>query len=430
MLATVARRLGDLEKAEDAVQEAFAAAAARWPLHGIPERPGAWLTTIAWRKAVDALRRDRLPLTSRVSSDGDQDQHGGLQQRTDDHSMDSDLQDDVLSLVLTCCHPALSAEAQIALTLRHVAGLTDRQIASRFLVPEATMTKRLVRARAKIRDARITFELPDRTRLGERIPEVQTVIYLIFTEGYLAGGDGPSVRRELCDEAVWLARQLHRLAPDDEETAGLLALLLLQHARVDARQDEPAAPVPYEEQDRARWDVQAIEQAKRILATTGRTTPGFYQLQAAIALLHCTAASVGDLDWPLIADLYRALSRVQPSVVVEVNRAVAVGRASGPQAGLAVLQTALDDPRLADYPSLHAAHADLLERSGNPAAAIVAWTRAAECSTNARQRERLLQRAADVTGRHIVETPLLSLDSSRASEAADSIDDQQHAQDQ
>ena len=195
VLATVARRLGDLEKAEDAVQEAFAAAAARWPLHGIPDRPGAWLTTIAWRKAVDALRRDRLPVISQISAAGGHDESVLLRHRPDDAPVDPDLQDNVLSLILACCHPALSSEAKVALTLRHVVGMTDRQIASRFLVPEPTMTKRLVRARAKIRDARITFELPDRTRIAERIPEVHTVIYLIFTEGYLAGDDGPSVRR-------------------------------------------------------------------------------------------------------------------------------------------------------------------------------------------------------------------------------------------
>ncbi len=335
-------------------------------------------------------------MAPQLGADQVDEQTVALPHGTDDEPVDPDLRDDVLSLILTCCHPALSTEAKVALTLRHVAGMTDRQIASRFLVPESTMTKRLVRARAKIRDARINFELPDRTRLAERMPEVHTVIYLIFTEGYLAGEEGPSVRRELCDEAIWLAGQLHRLTPDDAEAAGLLALLLLQHSRVDARLDERAAPVSYDRQDRSRWDVDAIEQAKRLLGTTGRTAPGNYQLQAAIALLHCTAASSEQVDWQRIADLYGALARLAPSVVVDVNRAVAVGRATGAHAGLSIIRSALTDPRLAGYPPLHAAHADLLERSGDPCAAVAAWKKAAGCSTNTGQRDHLLRRAAGV----------------------------------
>ncbi len=312
--------------------------------------------------------------------------------------VDPDTQDDVLSLILTCCHPALAPEAQIALTLRHVAGLNDRQIAVRFLIPEATLTKRLVRARAKVRDARITFELPDRTRLAERLLEVHTVIYLIFTEGYLSSGSGTSVQKELCEEAVWLARQVHRLAPDDAETTGLLALLLLQHARTDARQDDHGALIPYPEQDRSRWDLGLIQEAKALLSTTGRDRPGPYQLQAAIALLHAVAPSADRVNWTGIADLYTALARIAPSAVVEVNRAVAIGRADGPAAGLAVLPTALDDPRLAHYPPLHTAHADLLERAGDPDA-VLAWTRAADLSTNPAQRDHLRRRAAAAAAR-------------------------------
>lgn len=391
VLATIARGLGDLQKAEDAVQEAFATAAARWPTDGIPDRPGAWLTTIAWRKAVDALRAGRFPLPSNADTPAVHQVPGVIDARVDGDPVDPDIDDDVLSLILTCCHPALASEAQIALTLRHVAGLTDRQISARFLVAEPTMTKRLVRARAKIRDAKIAFELPDRTRLAERLLEVHTVIYLIFTEGYLTSGEGPSVRGELCDEAIWLARQLHRLAPDDPETTGLLALLLLQHARAGARQDSEGGLVLYAEQDRSRWDDESIQEAKALLSTTGRSRPGVYQLQAAIALLHCIAPAPEKINWPGIADLYAALARLQPSAIVDVNRAVAIGRVDGPRAGLTALANALHDPRLADYPPLHAAHADLLERAGDPAA-IDAWTRAANLTTDPAQREQLQRR--------------------------------------
>jgi RNA polymerase sigma-70 factor, ECF subfamily len=389
VLATVARRLGDLQKAEDAVQEAFAAAAVRWPAQGVPDRPAAWLTTAAWRKALDALRADRFPVPAHAP-----DPHDPPDAAVTDPEPVLDVvaaEDDVLSLILTCCNPALAPEAQVALTLRHVAGLTDRQIAARFLVPEATLTKRLVRARGKIRDARISFELPDRTRLEERLVEVRAVVYLIFTEGYLASGDEPSVRADLCDEAIWLARQLHRLGPDPE-TTGLLALLLLQNARAAARRDADGHLVPYDEQDRTLWDADAVEQAKQLLATTGAAPPGPYQLQAAIALLHATAPTPGQVNWTVIAQLYDALARVEPSPVVEVNRALAVGRARGAQHGLAALRPALDDPRLAAYVPLHAAHAELLERAGDPAAAA-AWERAAALAGDPEQRAHLTRRA-------------------------------------
>ena len=394
VLATVARRLGDLQAAEDAVQEAFTTAATHWPRDGVPDRPGAWLTTTAWRKALDGLRRDRFPLAA------------GRERETapsrDDPDPDVDVvvrEDDVLSLVLTCCHPALSPEAQVALTLRHVAGLTDRQIAARFLVPEPTLTKRLVRARAKIRDAGITFDLPDRTRLAERLDEVHAVVYLVFTEGYLASGPGRSVRVELCDEAVWLARNLHRLLPDDPETTGLLALLLLQHARRGARTGTDGTLIGFDDQDRSRWDTAAIEEARALLATTvpaptvrSDAGPGPYRLEAAIALLHASAPPGGPPAWALIADLYEVLARISPSPVVEVNRAVAVGRAQGRAAGLQVLRPVLDDPRCAGYLPMLAAHADLLDRAGHPGA-VAAWRHAAARASDPAQRDHLLRRA-------------------------------------
>lgn len=392
VLATVARRLGDLGPAEDAVQEAFAAAAVAWARDGVPERPGAWLTTTAWRKALDATRRDHFPVPRQ-----DVVEAAAIDVGTDHlpGAGPADLggtEDAVLSLLLTCCHPALSPEAQVALTLRHVAGLDDATVAGMFLVPVPTMTKRLVRARAKIRDARISFALPDRTRLEERLAEVLAVIYLIFTEGHLSHGDGPAVRADLCDEALWLARQLHALVPDDAETTALLALLLLHTARGPARFSAGGRLVPWDGQDRSRWDAPALHEAKALLAGTSGVRPGPYGYEAAIALLHTTAAEADDVDWATVARLYDALARLSPSPVVEINRAVAHGRARGPEHGLAILAPVLSDARTAGYPPLYAAHADLLARAGDPAAEA-AWRRAAALAPTAAVRDHLTGRA-------------------------------------
>lgn len=402
IVAVLARRLGDLELAEDAVQEAFAAAAARWPAGGVPDRPGAWLTTTAWRKALDVMRRERLPLHA-----GGPFEEGATAAAAEDavpggpaaeEDSDLDLEDDRLRLILTCCHPALPADARVALTLRHVAGLTAREIAAALLLPEGTLSKRLVRARTKIRDARIAFTVPDRAALPERLADVHAVIYLVFTEGHLASGDGPAIRGELCEEAIWLARQLHAVVPEDGETTGLLALLVLQHARTPARQTGDGALVLYDEQDRDRWNGALIEEARALLATTGRGPLGPYQLQAAIAALHAAPSSDGP-DWRRITDLYRVLARIAPSPVVEVNRAVAVGRAEGAAAGLAILERVLAEGRLDAYVSLHAAHADLLERAGSTEAARAAWRRAAALAGNSAQRALLLRRAAVASAR-------------------------------
>ena len=290
----------------------------------MPDRPGAWLTTTAWRKALDAVRRDRSAPGSAVEGPVPAAPEPGLHQ-----------EDDLLQLVLICCHPALAVEARVALTLRHVAGLSVAEIAAGFLVAEETMAKRLVRARTKIRQTAISFELPGPEGLAERLSSVQAVLYLVFTEGHLASGDGPAVRGELCDEAIWLARQVHRLLPDDAETTGLLALMLLQHSRADARHDDAGRLLTFAEQDRARWDHRAITEARALLGTTGRAPVGPYQVQAAIAALHAAATSADDVNWPRIADLYGLLARIAPSPVVTVNRAVAVGRADGPRAALA-----------------------------------------------------------------------------------------------
>lgn len=383
VLATVARRLGDLQLAEDAVSEAFAAAAATWPSAGVPDRPGAWLTTTAWRKALDAVRRDRSAPGVAAEETAPPAPEPGLHQ-----------EDDLLQLVLTCCHPALAIDARVALTLRHVAGLSVPEIAAGFLVAEDTMAKRLVRARTKIRQTAISFELPGPEGLAERLSSVQAVLYLVFTEGHLASGDGPAVRTDLCDEAIWLARQVHRLLPDDAETTGLLALMLLQHSRADARHDDAGRLLTFAQQDRARWDHRAITEARALLGTTGRGPVGQYQVQAAIAALHAAATSADDVNWPRIADLYGLLDRIAPSPVVTVNRAVAVGRADGPRAALALLQPVLSDGRLTSYAPLHAAHADLLERAGDPTGAVAAWRRAADSAGNPAERIALEHRAA------------------------------------
>ncbi len=325
VVATLARRLGDLQLAEDAVQEAYLAAARRWPTDGLPNRPGAWLTTTAWRKAVDVQRQQRFPLLNGEGAGVDPGTGGEQCPGLDPIAA----ADDVLALVLACCHPALSPEAQVALTLRHVIGLTDREVAARLLVAGPTLTKRLVRARAKIRDAGIGFEVPTAEHLPGRVQEVRTVVHLLFTQGYA----DPTRGRELCEEAIWLGRQVHRMLPDDSETAALLALMLLHHSRWAARSVDGRL-IPYDQQDRARWDGAAVEQAKQLLA--GVDTPGAYGLHAAIALLRAAT----EPRWPLIAGLYTALARLDDSPVVGVNRAVAVGRADGPRAGLAALARA------------------------------------------------------------------------------------------
>ncbi len=381
IVGSLARRFRDLTIAEDAVQEAFSEAATRWPTDGTPDRPGAWLSTTAYRKAIGMIRRqkptvdvDSIALPETPPADG-----AGA----------GALDNDLFGLILTCCHPALSPEARIALTLRHVCGLTTAEISAGFVTTEAAMAKRLVRARSKIRDAGFTFDPPSDIDIADRLDDIHTVIYLVFTEGYLASGEGPAVRADLCDEAIWLARQVHRLHPDDEST-GLLALLLLHNARRDARQDETGRLVPLLEQARSTWDAGAIDEARELLAGSGRTTLGPYQVEAAIALLHVASA---EPDWARIADLYGVLNRLAPSPVAQVNRAYAVGRADGPQAGLSILRPMLAGGELARYPSLHAVHADLLHRSGDVDTAIAAWMTGAAVADNPSHKAAMIERA-------------------------------------
>jgi len=392
VVATLARRLGDLQAAEDAAAEAFAAASVAWARDGVPPNPGGWLAVTAWRKAVDAHRAGGAraasvdpQLLGQVTAAPADD--------LEESAMTETLGDDRLGLIFACCHPALAEEVRVALTLRFVAGLTTREIAAAFVVPEATLAQRLVRAKRKIRESGIRFSVPPQHRLAERLRSVRAVVYLVFNEGFASGGDGELIRRDLCEEAIWLGRLLARLFPGDAETAGLLALMLLHQSRAAARVSADGRPVPLAEQDRSRWDAALVSEGVAVLdGALARHSPGPYQLQAAIAALHGTAGSFESTDWAQIALLYGSLARLDPSPVIEVNRAVAVGMADGGLAGLAVLAPVVAAGTLDQYGPLHAAHGFLLEKAGYLERARGAWARAAESAGNAALRDELLRR--------------------------------------
>ena len=399
VVATLARRLGDLQAAEDAAAEAFATASAAWARDGVPPNPGGWLTVTAWRKAVDAHRAGAARSTAVDPQVLGEVAAAGSLPVPDiaEADMTETLGDERLGLIFACCHPALAVEARVALTLRFVAGLTTREIATAFLVPEATLAQRLVRAKRKIRETGIRFAVPSSpNHLAERLRSVRTVVYLVFNEGFASSGGASLTRDDLCDEAIWLGRLLRRLMPGDAETAGLLALMLLHSSRRAARLAADGRPVPLAEQDRSSWNEALVAEGTAVLdEALALHSPGSYQLQAAIAALHAAAGSFEATDWPQIALLYRSLSRLDPSPVIEVNRAVAVGLADGPLAGLAVLAPVLDSGALADYGPLHAAHGFLLEKAGYAERARGAWARAAAASGNAAVRDELLRRHVD-----------------------------------
>ncbi|MFG3586236.1 RNA polymerase sigma factor [Streptomyces sp. NPDC047990] len=393
VVATLIRVTGDWDLAEECAQDAFAQALDRWRRDGIPRRPGAWLTTTARHRALDVLRREAVgaeklrEVAVLARDEGPYDP---------DHEEDGGVADDRLRLIFTCCHPALPIEARVALTLRTLAGLTTSEIARSFLVPEATMAQRLVRAKRKIRNAGIPYRVPPAHLLPERTTGVLGVVYLLFNEGYAATSGADLMRTGLCAEAIRLARVLALLMPDEPEVLGLLALLLLHDARRATRVDAAGELVTLEDQDRTAWDRAAIDEGAALLETAlRRGRPGPYQIQAAIAACHTTAATAAETDWADIAGLYGELARLVPSAVVRLNRAVAVGMAEGPAAGLALVAELEGTGELDGYHLLAATRADLLRRTGRAAEAAEAYGRALELVENAAERRFLEKRLAE-----------------------------------
>jgi RNA polymerase sigma-70 factor (ECF subfamily) len=368
------------------VADAYVAALERWPTDGVPNNPGAWITTTARNRAIDRVRRAAVfaQKAATVARDAAFDaaaRAGALQAAAEDE-MDP-IPDDQLRLIFTCCHPALAPESAVALTLRALGGLTTPEIARAFLVPEATLAQRLVRAKKKIREAGIAYEVPTGDRLAERLEAVLRVLYLVFNEGYDASSGEGLIRRELCTEAIRLARVLATLLPSEPEALGLLALMLLTDARRQAREGVNGELVLLEDQDRSRWDRAEVAEGAALVERAlrmGRVGP--YQLQAAIAALHDDAASSDATDWPQILGLYEVLGRVAPSPVVALNRAVAVAHLAGPASGLAAMDALAADPAMAEYRFFHAARAELLRRLGRTFDALAAYDRALDLGPN------------------------------------------------
>nr|WP_202889610.1 DUF6596 domain-containing protein [Actinopolymorpha rutila] len=392
VLGAVVRRYGHFDTAEDATQEALLAAATRWPVDGVPDDPRAWLVTVAARRLTDLLRNEqaRRRREDTVASWVLPDQW--LTPPADRPTSDTD---DSLILLFMCCHPALSAEAQIALTLRAVGGLTTAEVARAFLVSEQTMARRIGRAKQRVRDSGVAFGIPAGAARDDRLAAVLHVLYLIFNEGY-ASTSGPDLHRvELATEAIRLARMVHRLLPDDSEVAGLLALMLLTDARRAARVGPNGELVPMDEQDRGRWNADQIaEGVGLVTAALPRGHTGPYQLQAAIAALHDEAPRAEETDWPQIAALYGLLRKLSDNPVVALNHAVAVAMVDGPRAGLSLVGALESDGRLAGDHRLHAVRGHLLERDGDPAGARAAYLAAADRTSSLPQQRYLRARAA------------------------------------
>jgi len=396
IIATLIRQCGSFDLAEESLQEAFLSAAGNWPTHGAPRNPGAWLTTVAHRKLLDAVRREN----TRSEKQPELTYEIERQRTIHDPALpeqDTEYPDDRLRLMFTCCHPSLSREAQVALTLRILGGLTTTEIARAFVVPEKTLAQRLVRAKSKIKLAGIPYEVPPLELMNERLSAVQAVIYLIFNEGYSATAGERLVRTDLCAEAIRLARVLCTLSPDDPENIGLLALMLLQDSRREARTNAAGEFVVLEQQDRLRWNRNEIDEGLRLIETALRMRrSGNYQIQAAIAAVHAEARTANQTDWPQIAALYEELMRINSSPIVALNHAAAVAMSEGAEKGLTLIDQAARAGQLDHYYLYHAARADLFRRLKRLPEARGAYLRALELAANQVERQYISKRLKEV----------------------------------
>jgi RNA polymerase sigma-70 factor (ECF subfamily) len=396
IIAGLIRISHSFDLAEEAMQDAFAAAVVSWQAEGIPDNPGAWITATARRKLIDYAPREQTRRNNEDRLLYEYESRGN----TINQEMDSPFEDDRLSLIFTCCHPAINMQAQIALTLRTLGGLTTTEIARAFLVPEATLAQRLVRAQRKIQQARIPYQVPNPGSLPERIAAVQAVLYLIFNEGYSASSGDSLVRRELCAEAIRLARTLIELMPQNPENLALLALMLLHDSRRDARSTKDGQLIPLEEQDRSLWHQdQIVEGIRLVERALGRRNVGPYQLQAAIAAVHAEARTAGETDWKQIAALYGIFIASQASPIVSLNHAVAVAMSESLERGLAMIEDLGACGELDSYHLYHAARADLLRRMGRNQEALESYHRSVALTTNAVEVRYLRRRISELDSR-------------------------------